>query len=198
LEKNEIKELDMYAVVNNDIVTKIISCPEKPGGATAYPDDAQIYQGCDVRFFSSAGLRLTAAEAEAANLISVGSNQIAVWENGKYVVKHDYTSVNYWEKATGNPRKLEVGESPDSTLTTTEPPDPEAVWQSNSWVIPNAVKAKKAREKRNELLLDSDCVVLEDYPIDDKTAWKAYRQALRDVPGQASFPGNINWPVAPT
>jgi|GEM_PF-4341635 len=45
----------------------------------------------------------------------------AVRENGKYVVKHDYTSVRYWEKATGNQRKLELGESPDSTLTTALP-----------------------------------------------------------------------------
>jgi len=190
----------MYAVVNNNIITKIISCPEndKPAGAAAYPDDAQVYQGCDVRFFSSAGLRLTVAEAVSASLITLSSNQRAVWENGKYVVKHDYTSVRYWEKATGNQRKLELGESPDSTLTTAEPPDGEAVWQSDNWVVPDAVKARKAREKRNELLLDSDPVILEDYPLTDKTAWKTYRQALRNVPQQASFPGNINWPVAPT
>jgi len=50
--------------------------------------------------------------------------------------------------------------------------DPEALWQSNRWVIPDTVKARRAREKRNQLLLDSDCVMLENYPLADKTAWK--------------------------
>ena len=148
-------------------------------------------------FSQPLGVKLTVAEAVAASLITLGPNQIAVWENGKYVVKDDYTSVNYWAKSTGNPRKLKLGERPDSTLTTTEPPDSEAVWQSDRWVIPDAVKARRAREKRDGLLLDSDRVMLEDYPLTDKTAWKTYRQALRDVPQQASFPSNITWPTAP-
>ena len=90
----------MYAVTSNNIVTKIVSCLEKdrPTGTAAYPDDAQIYQGCDVRFFSPAGVKLTVDEAAAASLITLGPNQIAVWENGKYVVKDDYTSVSYWKR----------------------------------------------------------------------------------------------------
>jgi len=190
----------MYAVVSNNIVTKIVSCLEKdkPNNSREYPDDAQIYKGCDIRFFSSSGVKLTVAEAVAASLITLSSNQSAVWEGGKYVAKDDYTSVNYWEKATGNPRKLELGERPDSTLTAAEPPDSEAVWQSNRWVIPDTVKARREREKRDGLLQDSDCVILEDYPLADKTAWKTYRQALRDVPQQKSFPSSITWPTVPT
>ena len=69
---------------------------------------------------------------------------------------------------------------------------------SPAFRVDTAFQARQARRERDALLIACDCVVLEDYPIDDKTAWKAYRQALRDVPGQASFPGNINWPVAPT
>jgi len=62
-----------------------------------------------MRFFSSSGIRLTVEEAVAANLISVDNNQRALWENGKYVVKHDHTNTQVWEKATVNPRKLELG-----------------------------------------------------------------------------------------
>ena len=31
-----------------------------------------------------------------------------------------------------------------------------------------------------------------------RAAWKTYRQALRDVPTQAGFPGNVVWPTKPT
>jgi len=39
--------------------------------------------------------------------------------------------------------------------------------------------------------------MLPDYPSTNKTAWKTYRQALRDVPQQATFPSNITWPTPP-
>jgi len=189
----------MYAVTNNNIVTKIVSCAEqdKPGNSIEYPDDAAIHVGCDVRFFSNSGERLTVAEAIAANLIRVGDNQRAIWGNGRYVLKEDYTNELVWEIATRNPRKLALGESLDSTLTTQMPPDPDAVWQSNGWIIPDTVKEKRARNKRDELLLKSDCVMLPDYPLTNKTTWKTYRQQLRDIPQQPGFPENINWPTSP-
>jgi len=31
----------------------------------------------------------------------------------------------------------------------------------------------------------------------DQAAWATYRQALRDVPQQAGFPSDINWPTTP-
>ena len=51
------------------------------------------------------------------------------------------------------------------------------------------------RRQRNQLLLDSDWTQLADSPA-DKTAWAAYRQALRDITQQAD-PFNLVWPVAP-
>ena len=76
--------------------------------------------------------------------------------------------------------------------------DPEALWKDDAWVVPRDVLAWRIRTERNKLLLESDCVMLEDYPLTDKTAWKNYRHELRNVPQQASFPGNITWPTAPT
>ena len=32
----------------------------------------------------------------------------------------------------------------------------------------------------------------------DKDEWVTYRQALRDIPQQATFPGHFDWPVQPT
>jgi len=56
--------------------------------------------------------------------------------------------------------------------------------------------ATKARTKRNALLTATDYTQLSDSPR-DKQAWSVYRQALRDITGQAGFPGAINWPVEP-
>lgn len=56
--------------------------------------------------------------------------------------------------------------------------------------------AARARAKRDKLLLESDYLVMPDYPIsaEDLEAVKAYRQALRDITIQAGFPREIEWP----
>ena len=60
----------------------------------------------------------------------------------------------------------------------------------------DAEQAKAVRADRNQKLKDSDWSQVADAPV-DKAVWAAYRQALRDVPAQAGFPWDINWPVAP-
>jgi hypothetical protein len=57
-------------------------------------------------------------------------------------------------------------------------------------------KKLEVRFRRNELLQLCDWTQAEDSPM-DKQAWKTYRQALRDVTTQATFPNNIVWPEAP-
>ena len=56
--------------------------------------------------------------------------------------------------------------------------------------------AAAARMQRNSLLARSDWTQLLDVQI-DRTAWAAYRQALRGVPSQPDFPLTIKWPTAP-
>lgn len=58
------------------------------------------------------------------------------------------------------------------------------------------IKTAEIRQKRNTLLATSDWTMLDDSPV-DKQAWKAIRQKLRDIPQQAGFPDNIDWPVIP-
>ena len=54
------------------------------------------------------------------------------------------------------------------------------------------------RSKRDTLLIEADILINKAFDADaDLTALKAYRQALRDVPQQAGFPDNIEWPVLP-
>lgn len=52
------------------------------------------------------------------------------------------------------------------------------------------------RLKRNGLLAASDWTQLTDAPV-DRATWATYRQALRDLPQQAGFPSNVQWPVEP-
>ena len=60
------------------------------------------------------------------------------------------------------------------------------------------------RSIRNKMLLKTDWRINADYPGTDQEAWKAYRQALRDLPansepqldenGQLT---NVTWPEKP-
>jgi hypothetical protein len=60
----------------------------------------------------------------------------------------------------------------------------------------DAEQAKSMRATRNQKLSDSDWTQLADSP-ENKAAWATYRQALRDVPTQAGFPWEVEWPTQP-
>jgi len=60
----------------------------------------------------------------------------------------------------------------------------------------DAEQAKAVRDSRNVKLAESDWTQLADSTA-DKAAWATYRQALRDVPTQSSFPWDITWPTQP-
>ena len=60
----------------------------------------------------------------------------------------------------------------------------------------DAEQATNVRRTRTEKLKDSDWTQIADSTA-DKTAWATYRQALRDITGQAGFPWTITWPDAP-
>ena len=54
------------------------------------------------------------------------------------------------------------------------------------------------RDRRNELLSETDWTQLPDSPLTNQkqTEWQIYRQALRDITLQTD-PFNINWPIKP-
>ena len=62
-------------------------------------------------------------------------------------------------------------------------------------------KLIKVKQYRNELLNESDSYVTIDrweaYSDAQKTAWRQYRQSLRDIPQNANNPDNITWPIKP-
>ncbi len=84
----------------------------------------------------------------------------------------------------------------DRPATDTEPAqtaaEQEAAWKA----MKDAEQAKAVRDDRTRRLSATDWTQLADAPV-DKTAWATYRQALRDVPAQAGFPWNVQWPDTP-
>ena len=56
-------------------------------------------------------------------------------------------------------------------------------------------KAESARIIRDGILKDTDWRASSDLTL--STEWATYRQALRDVPAQAGFPNEVNWPTEP-
>lgn len=60
----------------------------------------------------------------------------------------------------------------------------------------DAQQAASQRSERTRRIAESDWTQLSDSPV-DKQAWSVYRQALRDLPSQAGFPWDINWPQQP-
>ena len=52
------------------------------------------------------------------------------------------------------------------------------------------------RIERNELLMETDYIMVSDYPHTDKQAWIDYRQALRDLPQTADL-SNVEYPSKP-
>lgn len=59
--------------------------------------------------------------------------------------------------------------------------------------------AEEARAQRDKLLLETDWTQVLDAPIsaESREAFRVYRQALRDITEQESFPEVIDWPVKP-
>lgn len=69
----------------------------------------------------------------------------------------------------------------------------QAAWAASA----PARKAADIRFERNTKLSATDWTQVFDAPPTIKNKWAGYRQALRDVPQQAGFPDNVQWPTEP-
>ena len=58
---------------------------------------------------------------------------------------------------------------------------------------------KNIRKERNQLLKDSDYIMVSDAPIttEKKEEWETYRQSLRDIPQTFSNPDDVTYPDKP-
>jgi len=77
-------------------------------------------------------------------------------------------------------------------------------WSSEeqNWVttqIPDEIFWNRLRNQRNFLLSSTDWVVIKarETSTNVPSAWKDYRQALRDLPANTTDPKNVNWPDLP-
>ena len=61
----------------------------------------------------------------------------------------------------------------------------------------DARQAESVRQSRNQKLADSDWTQGKDIPDNVSNLWATYRQALRDLPSQAGFPWDVQWPAQP-
>jgi len=59
--------------------------------------------------------------------------------------------------------------------------------------------AAAIRARRDALISETDYLLMPDYPISEEAlaAVKAYRQALRDITAQETFPASVMWPEKP-
>jgi hypothetical protein len=57
----------------------------------------------------------------------------------------------------------------------------------------------KVRKQRNQLLKDSDYIMVSDAPIttEKKEEWETYRQVLRDIPQDYDSPDEVVYPDKP-
>jgi len=188
-----------FAKITSGKVEKILAGSKLPDGHTVIPNEHQLQVGDNVKFFTKDYKRMSAEEAEAAGLITVGENQKAQWEDGEYLVKADYRNADYWKKETGEKVEFRLDDEPDDTMTDIEPTDRDAQWieEESRWEIPQEVKEQRIRDERDNLLKETDYIMMPDYPLSDKSEWQTYRQALRDITDQSGFPDNVTWPVKP-
>ena len=83
---------------------------------------------------------------------------------------------------------------------TIPPPPPIAgkirLWNGVAWVYDVVQLPAVTRAQRNAVLRETDWTQLADAPANTKKRYKAYRQALRDLPEVEGWPF-VNFPVLP-
>ena len=62
-----------------------------------------------------------------------------------------------------------------------------------------AQAAANVRADRDKRIAETDWMVIKHLELNENIpgVWEVYRQALRDVPAQAGFPWDVNWPTKP-
>lgn len=91
---------------------------------------------------------------------------------------------------------VSITETDDGVVTVTPNTEAWEVWKAEQ-PDPSILIAEEVRQQRNTLLSETDWTQLNDAPLTDKEKekYRTYRQALRDIPQQESFPENITWPT---
>ena len=67
--------------------------------------------------------------------------------------------------------------------------------QYDAMIVAIPPSAEQVRRERDRLIASTDWWATSDRTMTAEQT--AYRQALRDVTGQAGFPANVTWPTKP-
>ena len=115
--------------------------------------------------------------------ISKLPNEVTLSESTGSVQQRIYVEPSEYDKTTHNAVFTWV--EADGVLTQT--------WQ----IVEKSddEKADAIRNKRSTLLLETDYLGMSDVTM--STEMSTYRQALRDVPQQSTFPNSVSWPTKP-
>ena len=122
------------------------------------------------------------------------------------MIKYNYKGNQYdWlgdiRKVIWNEDRMVFGEWDEETkkhfgVAEVNIPEPEVP----PYVPTDEELAERIRRDRDEKLEETDFFVMPDYPSDPKDLEevKTYRQALRDITKQSSFPKEVTWPELPS
>lgn len=146
------------------------------------------------------GVLITRTEASSAdpNTHDPGEPVATVTDGITYVTyPRPVPKVPVWSTSTRERMYISTGAEVPPGYTDVEPLDSLfAIYADGAWNINEEAQAAAVRIERDRRLAECDWTQLTDAPLDEasRSAWTAYRQALRDVPQQAGFPGAVEWP----
>jgi len=133
--------------------------------------------------------------------LETSEHEVAILENGEWVVKPDYREMVYYDTSTQERHEItELGVVPDSGWIEKEPPA-YSKWNGNDWEddlslwLDNVV-----RPQRDAKLSACDYTMMPDYPIDQskRAEWETYRGQLRDLPATlTAVTDSVLWPLVP-
>lgn len=148
------------------------------------------------------GVYLIPAHATELQPLDCGEHEVSCFSDGAWTVRPDWRGVELWSTYNGDAVAIaDIGVAPVDVGATEQPrPSIDHVWQDGAWALDEAKQTARlsyqARLQRDAALTVCDWTQLPDAPV-DQSAWRAYRQALRDLPSQPGFPSDTAWPAEP-
>jgi hypothetical protein len=133
---------------------------------------------------------------------SFEENEIAVWNGEFWEIKEDHRGKTVYLKEDGNSIKVDWIGKINNKYTIEKPEDTSAQYWNNdtsSWEFRKEWLIKNINNKVKNLLEESDWTQLLDSPIteEERIEWAHYRNKLRQVKKQPSYPFVIQWPEIP-
>lgn len=140
------------------------------------------------------GVFLLPAHATTLTPPKARKGMAVVFADGKWQQVEDHRGETIFSTADGMPAIQATLGPVAEGYTTTARPSAVHVWQGGAWTVDPDLHAAARRAERDALLAASDWTQLPDNPLgtDARSAWRDYRQALRDL----DMAGD-DWPTPP-